>query len=324
MSVLDVMTPGSAQGDKKTIYIFGVRVDNMMSEDALECIRQYIAHGNGSCAHTVFFTNVHSIMLARWNSQFRHCVDQADLVLPDGSGLMLAGNLFGIPIAENVNGTDFTPKLLRQAEDNGWNVYLLGAQQNVIEQCYRRLLLKFPGLNIVSYHHGHFGLDEEETIVNAINEKRPHLLLVGLVSPYQEQLIARYAGHLKVQVCLAVGGLFDFLSESVPRAPLKGIGFGSKYDVPVPLFPIKFSLYVYIPHNEILWLLVKMGAIGFFSFWLFLGSFVFQGASVFSQLRNPYFQNMIYLGLLMGLLLTLEKLDKETLPNPARAQHCLP
>jgi O-antigen ligase len=137
------------------------------------------------------------------------------------------------------------------------------------------------------------------------------------------------------------------LATTIQRAPLKGIGFGSKYDTPIAL-PPAFSLQFYIPHNEILWLLVKMGAVGFFCVWFFFGSFLLKGTSVFSQMKNPYlkavcavsvvavinqfvvsyydlqltyYRNMIYLGLLMGLVPTLERLDKQALPNPANIQH---
>ncbi len=134
------------------------------------------------------------------------------------------------------------------------------------------------------------------------------------------------------------------LAMTVQRAPISGVGFGNRYDQPIALARISFPLRDYIPHNEILWLLVKMGSIGFFFFWLFFICFVFRGASLFSQLQNPYLKavcavcvvvvinqvvvsyydlqltyprNMIYLGVLMGLLPTLERLNRTELPRPA-------
>lgn len=116
---------------------------------------------------------------------------------------------------------------------------------------------------------------------------------------------------------------------------------------PIELARISFPLREFIAHNEILWLLVKMGSIGYFCFWFFFISFVFRGASAFSQLQNPYLKsvcavsvvvvinqlvvsyydlqltyprNMIYLGVLMGILPTLESLDKRALPRLADAR----
>jgi hypothetical protein len=132
------------------------------------------------------------------------------------------------------------------------------------------------------------------------------------------------------------------LAMTVRGMPLTGIGFGNKYDQPIELVHISFPLREFIAHNEILWLLVEMGAIGYFCFWLFFISFVFRGSSVFSRLRDPYLKsvcavsvvvvinqlvvsyydlqltyprNMIYLGVLMGLLPTIETLSKRPLPS---------
>ena len=133
------------------------------------------------------------------------------------------------------------------------------------------------------------------------------------------------------------------LAYTVRRTPLIGIGFGCKYDQPITLPLIIFSLKDYIPHNEIFWLIVKMGAIGFFCFCLFMTSYVFRAASVFSRLKDPYlkaicivsivgvlgqivvsyfdlqltfYRNMVYLGMLMGLLPTLELADEEPAALP--------
>jgi hypothetical protein len=135
------------------------------------------------------------------------------------------------------------------------------------------------------------------------------------------------------------------LAYTSRRTPLIGIGFGNKYDQPLTLPNIAFPLRDYIPHNEIFWLIVKMGSIGFFFFCLFMTSFVFRAAAVFARLKDPYlkalcivsiagvlaqivvsyfdlqltfYRNMIYLGMLMGVLPTLELADEEPAGAPAR------
>jgi hypothetical protein len=129
------------------------------------------------------------------------------------------------------------------------------------------------------------------------------------------------------------------LAVTVRNAPVTGIGFGKKYDMPLELWFIPYTLRDYIPHNEILWLLVKTGAIGFFLFFLFLNSYLFYASSVFSHLNDSYlkavcaiaivavvsqvvvsyydlqltyYRNMIYLGVLMGLVPVFELIDKQS------------
>jgi N-acetylglucosaminyldiphosphoundecaprenol N-acetyl-beta-D-mannosaminyltransferase len=219
----DVFDPPAAgngnPGNEKTLYFFGMRVDNTRCETALRTIDHFIAGNDGSGAREVFFTNVHSIQLGRSSREFQQCVNRADLVLPDGSGLALAGKLSGTRILENLNGTDFTPKVLARAEEHGWTVYLLGAEERIVERCKERLSVRYPRLTITGYHHGHFSAGENRAIIEEINRNAPDILLVALGSPYQEEWIARHARSLRVGVCMAVGGFFDFVSGVRPRAP---------------------------------------------------------------------------------------------------------
>lgn len=121
--------------------------------------------------------------------------------------------------------------------------------------------------------------------------------------------------------------------------PVVGTGFGIKYEQPLNLANISFPLKDYIPHNQIFWIIVKSGVVGFFLFWLFFNSFAFQGVYILRNLNSPYlkavctmvivaiinqmtvsyfdlqltyYRNMIYLGTLMGLLPVLQKIDVES------------
>lgn len=192
----------------------------MRCETALGRIRSYIGDRSGQGTKRVFFTNVHSIHLARRDPELRLRINHADLVLPDGSGLDLAGRLFGTPIIENLNGTDFSVKVLQEAEMSGWTVYLLGAHESVVGQCRESFLFQYPRLKIVGTHHGYFSTEEEVLILRDINAKKPDILFVALGSPLQEEWLSDRAHELLAGVCLGVGGLFDFVSRKRSRAPV--------------------------------------------------------------------------------------------------------
>lgn len=205
----------------ETRYYMDVRVDNLSLDMALERVETLIHESKrDGIPRQVFFTNVHSIYLARKDPEFRRFLDQADLVLPDGSGLKIAGSILDMPIAENLNGTDFIPKVCRMAEVGNWSVYLLGAQEPIVQRCCRNLKLRFPHIPIAGFHNGYFSAAEEERVIYEINNLKPDILLVALGSPSQEKWVARNAGRLNAHICFAVGGLFDFLSDDKKRAPL--------------------------------------------------------------------------------------------------------
>jgi len=162
----------------------------------------------------------------------------------------------------------------------------------------------------------------------------PIRLLKTSLSSDQETAADRYYSNLYREY-----ERYD-LAMTVRRVPIKGTGFGNMYDQPIWLerMPMSFTLRSFIPHNEFLWLVVKMGAIGFFTFCLFFTAYTFYASSVFSRLTDPYlksicavivivgidqifvsyfdlqltyYRNMVYFGTLMGLLPALETIDRE-------------
>ncbi len=201
-------------------YFFGVRFDNLTKKTALKIVRSFLTRKNNRKSRKVFFTNVHTIYLAGKNPLFAKTINNADLVLPDGSGLKIAGKIFSKPVKENLNGTDFTPLILKTARKTGSKIYLLGATQEVITQCVFRLEREYPGLEIAGFHSGFFSSDEESKLIEEIKKISPDILLVATGSPRQEMFVDKIAEQLNSTVCFAVGGFFDFLSEKRKRAPL--------------------------------------------------------------------------------------------------------
>jgi N-acetylglucosaminyldiphosphoundecaprenol N-acetyl-beta-D-mannosaminyltransferase len=231
-----------------------VRFDNVDRETALSTVRRFLDAPEGDVPRVVNFVNVHSIHLARADRSLYAALHASDLVLPDGSGLAFAGRLSGKPIRENLNGTDFIPLVLGEAERSGRTVYLLGAKREIINACRIRIGELYPALRIVGWRQGHFNEEEERGIIDEIRETRPDILLVGMGTPAQELWISRNARNLSARVCFGVGGLFDFLSGMTPRAPrwMRRVGLewvyrfvhdpASKWDrvlVEIPLFVLR-------------------------------------------------------------------------------------
>jgi len=126
------------------------------------------------------------------------------------------------------------------------------------------------------------------------------------------------------------------LAQTFIGSPAIGIGFGRKYEKVMTLWGSGFALGDYVAHNQILWIFVQMGTVGAFCFWLFFNSYVFRGAMVFAAMTDPYlkalcamcviavvnqlvvsfvdmqltyYRNMVYLGMMMGLVPVLQRLD---------------
>lgn len=193
--------------------------DNIAGATALEIIQRYLDDPEPRSPRIVFFVNVHSIHIARRNAGLHAALHRADLVLPDGAGLALAGKVYNRPVSENLNGTDFVPRVLQRLAASGQSVYLLGATRPVLDACLRRIPALFPGLRVAGARHGHFAEAEEPDIIASINAAAPDVLLVAMGTPAQENWIVRHQSRLRTRVCFGVGGLFDFLSGEKRRAP---------------------------------------------------------------------------------------------------------
>ena len=143
----------------------------------------------------------------------------ADLILPDGIGVVKAAALRGTPLKERVAGADLMLALSAWAAANGRCVYLLGAAKASVEGTVSALHEQYPALRIAGYHDGYFHKEEKEEILRDIQAKGPDFLFVGMGFPAQDLFFTQNADRLSVGVMMGVGGTFDALSGRVKRAP---------------------------------------------------------------------------------------------------------
>ena len=133
--------------------------------------------------------------------------------------MKLAGRLLDQHVRENVNGTDLFPRLLERLENTGRRLYLLGARPGVPEAVQEHIARHHPGVQVCGVQHGYFTEDQEPAVVDAIREARADVLLVAFGAPRQDLWIARHLDRLGVKVAMGVGGLLDFYSGRISRAP---------------------------------------------------------------------------------------------------------
>lgn len=169
---------------------------------------------------TLFFVNAHTLNLAAEDGEYRDVLNSADLVFGDGTGVRWAARARGFSLRANLNGTDLTPLLLQRTQHRGHRLFLLGAEERVVNRAAETLARMFPGWTVAGCHHGYFGPEAADDVIDAINRTRPDLLLVGMGNPRQERWIAEHKGKLRVGLAMGVGGLFHYWSGDLQRAPV--------------------------------------------------------------------------------------------------------
>ena len=199
--------------------LFGVRIDTPTMEGALERIVALTRRPGAGCT-PVAFVNADCMNIACHDWTYKRNLDSSALRFADGTGLRMAARKLGHPEPENVNGTDLFPMLCaRSVAEDGPTIYLLGGKPGVAARCADRMAEAFHGVRIVGARDGYFSeLDEAATLAE-IAERRPDILLVAMGVPLQEDWIARNLPRRGARVAMGVGGLFDFYSGDMPRAP---------------------------------------------------------------------------------------------------------
>jgi N-acetylglucosaminyldiphosphoundecaprenol N-acetyl-beta-D-mannosaminyltransferase len=200
-----------------TLSFFGIDIANIGMSEAIDWIIDRTRPGSRS---QICFVNPDCLNIAYTNSDYLHVLRRSELVLPDGIGIHLAGRIKGTPLLENVNGTDLFPRLCARAAAEHIPLYLIGARPSVAAAAAAALLAKCPGLQIAGTQDGYFAPDDTAAVLDRINSSGAKILLAAMGAPRQDLWLAQHREQLLTPVLMGVGGLFDFYSGNVPRAPI--------------------------------------------------------------------------------------------------------
>jgi len=198
------------------ITLLDIRVDNMTMQEAIEAL---LARLQAHQPAQVCFVNADCANIAYRNSAYRTMLHHATLVFADGIGMKLAGKLLRSEIKQNVNGTDMFPRLCAALEQHGLRLFLLGAKPGITERVHTWITTAYPRAVVCGTQHGYFSPAEEPAVLARIAATKPDLLLVAFGAPRQDLWVAQHQAATGATVAMGVGGLFDFYSGVMPRAP---------------------------------------------------------------------------------------------------------
>ena len=202
---------------RKVISILSVPVDVVTMEEAADrVVKMYGEPG----LHIVATVNAEMVMHAKGDAELFGILKSADLVIPDGAGVLWAAEQQGQRFPERVTGIDLVTELLRRASRDRTPVYALGAAPGVAAKALANASDAFEsGLVVAGVHSGFFDEEEEARIVADMEESGAKLVLVAMGVPKQEKWIASRLSTLNGAVAIGIGGCLDVMAGHVPRAP---------------------------------------------------------------------------------------------------------
>lgn len=197
------------------IDVMGIGFDNVTMEEAIAQAKALLASPGASYCVT---PNAEIAYESLRDEGLRDLLNGADLVLPDGSGIVLGAKILGTPLKQKVAGVDFADELLGVLAETGQGLYLLGSKPGIAQQAAKKMLEKHPGLQIVGMGDGYF--QDEGPVIEAVNASGASVLFVCLGAPKQEKFMAAHQQELQnVRLMIGLGGSLDSFAGTVKRAP---------------------------------------------------------------------------------------------------------
>ncbi len=203
--------------------LLGVTISNLSIQESLDRINQAIDYNEPA---QFAFVNPDCLNKACKDAEYADTLNALPSVFADGIGIRIACKILGKGLRDNVNGTDLFPLLCEQAIKNHHTLYFLGGAPGVTDVMVEKLHLSHPALIIAGHQHGFFEPDQTGAVIDDINSSGADILLVAFGAPKQEAWLRNHHDELTPAVRMGVGGLFDFYSDRISRAPrwLRDIG----------------------------------------------------------------------------------------------------
>src|SRR5262245_40691189 len=145
-----------------SVFILDVRIHAITLVETLDWIAAAVG---ARTPRQICTANPEFLMTAQRDREFFDLLNRADLVLPDGVGLLWAARWRGARLPERVAGSDLIYRIAERAGRHGWGVYFLGAAEGVAQKTAEMLKARYPGLAIAGTFGGSPKIEEADEIV---------------------------------------------------------------------------------------------------------------------------------------------------------------
>jgi N-acetylglucosaminyldiphosphoundecaprenol N-acetyl-beta-D-mannosaminyltransferase len=203
---------------EKRLKILNVWVDPVDMNGALKRVENLVEKGDRP--HSLFAVNPEKNFSVPRDPQLHKVFRDADLLIPDGIGVVLAARILYRVRLKRVPGVEMMEEICRLSAGKGYKVFIYGAKEEVSAKSVEILQKRYPSLEIVGRANGYVSPEEMPTLIEQINDSGAQVLFLALGSPRQENWFAKYSDQLHtVRVCQGIGGTLDTIAGTVKRAP---------------------------------------------------------------------------------------------------------
>ena len=204
------------------INVRGVYFDNVDEAEAFDRIKDYLEEDGLSVMYT---PNSEIVQFCIDDKSLYGVINSAQLIIPDGIGVVYASKILKTPLKARVAGVDTAQRIVEYASKAGKSIYIFGGAKKtdesdaVCEIAARKLCEKYDGLKIAGTRDGFFTDEENDAIVEEINNSGADILFVCLGAPKQEKWIYNNRDKLRVKFAAGLGGSVNIFAGTAKRAP---------------------------------------------------------------------------------------------------------
>ncbi len=205
--------------------MLGYEIDDLSVEHCVASIFDVVNSTSSGSERCMWLAcmNPHSYAVALDDAQFDQALRDADWLVPDGVGIVLASHMLNGSIRERVSGSDlFFGVHQHMNAKGGMSVFFLGATEETLALIRQRMALDYPNIRIAGTYSPPFKRSyspaELDEMINSINAVEPDVLWVGMTAPKQEKWIYANRTRLNVRFAGAIGAVFDFYTGRVKRS----------------------------------------------------------------------------------------------------------
>ncbi len=224
-----VSTSGKNINSWNIAYIKGLDLKSIIKDHIFSSNLAEIDFNKRCIINTI---NPHSYCVSKKDPLFQKALMNSDILLPDGSGIVLASKILFRKKIKKIAGADIHAHLLKHAHFNNKKVFYLGASEKTLELITKKLKNEYPNVQVSSYsppYKAEFSSEDTKCMINKVNEFNPDILFVGMTAPKQEKWVETNKRELKSTVVVSIGAVFDFYAGTVKRSSPFWINLGLEW-----------------------------------------------------------------------------------------------
>ncbi len=212
------MQQAAVSNSKVSVELFSVPIHAMSWDYAQSELLRLAKNRTGAY---VCICNVHSLVAAIDDCDYRAVIERADLVTPDGAPIAWMMRRLGYP-QDRINGPDLMERYLASANSESPGIFLYGGDEKTLEILVEKINTQHGNVKLCGYYSPPFrpmSAEEDAQVVSMINNSGAGIVWVGLGCPKQEFWMSAHRSQINA-VMVGVGAAFDYHAGTLERAPL--------------------------------------------------------------------------------------------------------